>query len=108
MFVFFFLFVAQVTATASFTNDLGLDSLDQVELVMSIEDEFKVEIPDADVRRVLSLPRRPFCELCAFAPAHSLCIVLWYVCRLVSAAQAEKLQSVDDTIKFISAHPTAL
>jgi acyl carrier protein len=39
-----------VTGTSSFSNDLGLVSLDQVELVMSLEDEFKVEIPDADVR----------------------------------------------------------
>ena len=39
-----------MTGTSSFSNDLGLDSLDQVELVMSLEDEFKVEIPDADVR----------------------------------------------------------
>ncbi len=41
---------AKVTDTASFTNDLGLDSLDQVELVMALEDEFKVDIPDAEAR----------------------------------------------------------
>jgi acyl carrier protein len=43
----------KVSASASFSNDLGLDSLDQVELVMALEDEFKVEIPDADVRSEL-------------------------------------------------------
>jgi len=33
-------------------NDLGLDSLDQVELVMSMEDEFGFEIPDADAEKL--------------------------------------------------------
>ena len=36
----------EVTATASFIDDLGADSLDQVELVMAFEEEFSVEIPD--------------------------------------------------------------
>ena len=35
-----------VTMEASFTNDLGADSLDTVELVMALEEEFDVEIPD--------------------------------------------------------------
>jgi len=34
-------------------NDLGLDSLDQVELVMATEDEFAFEIPDADAEKLL-------------------------------------------------------
>lgn len=37
---------AKVEMNASFTKDLGADSLDQVELVMAIEEEFNVEIPD--------------------------------------------------------------
>ncbi|MBN9542386.1 MAG: acyl carrier protein [Alphaproteobacteria bacterium] len=37
---------SKVTENASFTDDLGADSLDLVELVMAFEDEFKVEIPD--------------------------------------------------------------
>lgn len=37
---------SKVTDNASFTDDLGADSLDLVELVMAFEDEFKVEIPD--------------------------------------------------------------
>ena len=37
---------SQITDTASFTNDLGADSLDTVELVMAFEEEFGIEIPD--------------------------------------------------------------
>ena len=37
---------SKVTETASFIDDLGADSLDQVELVMAFEEEFSVEIPD--------------------------------------------------------------
>lgn len=37
---------ATIRSDSSFTADLGADSLDQVELVMAFEDEFKVEIPD--------------------------------------------------------------
>ena len=36
----------KVTPEASFTNDLGADSLDTVELVMALEEEFDIEIPD--------------------------------------------------------------
>ncbi|MBR6830872.1 MAG: acyl carrier protein [Tidjanibacter sp.] len=38
----------QVTPEASFTNDLGADSLDTVELIMEIEHEFNISIPDED------------------------------------------------------------
>ncbi|KAJ8521435.1 hypothetical protein ONZ45_g1846 [Pleurotus djamor] len=38
----------KVSPTASFSKDLGLDSLDAVELVMSIEEEFSIEIPDQE------------------------------------------------------------
>ncbi len=37
---------AEVTETASFTNDLGADSLDTVELIMEFEKEFNISIPD--------------------------------------------------------------
>ena len=40
-----------VTESASFTNDLGADSLDRVELVMALEDEFEVEILDSDAEK---------------------------------------------------------
>ena len=42
----------EVTAEASFTEDLGADSLDMVELVMGIEAEFDVEIPDEDTEKI--------------------------------------------------------
>jgi acyl carrier protein len=38
----------QCVEDAAFVDDLGADSLDQVELVMALEDEFEVEIPDED------------------------------------------------------------
>ena len=37
---------AKINAEASFTEDLGADSLDQVELILALEDEFGIEIPD--------------------------------------------------------------
>ena len=58
----------KVTATSHFLNDLGLDSLDTVEVVMAFEDEFAIEIPDAD---------------------------------------AEKIHSCEDAIKYIMQHPHA-
>ena len=44
-----------VTAEASFVDDLGADSLDVVELVMALEEEFGVEIPDEDAERILTV-----------------------------------------------------
>jgi len=43
---------AEVTPTASFIEDLGADSLDQVELVMALEEEFKLEISDEDAEKI--------------------------------------------------------
>lgn len=42
----------QVTETASFEDDLGADSLDVVELVMGLEEEFDIEIPDEDAELI--------------------------------------------------------
>ena len=42
----------QVTEEASFTDDLGADSLDIVELVMAFEEEFDIEIPDEDAEKI--------------------------------------------------------
>jgi acyl carrier protein len=42
----------EVKPDASFTGDLGADSLDVVELVMKFEEEFSVEIPDEDVEKI--------------------------------------------------------
>jgi acyl carrier protein len=43
---------AEVTPEASFTQDLGADSLDTVELVMAFEEEFGTEIPDEDAEKI--------------------------------------------------------
>jgi acyl carrier protein len=42
----------EVTADASFVEDLGADSLDVVELVMAFEEEFGIEIPDEDAEKI--------------------------------------------------------
>ncbi|MBI4548586.1 MAG: acyl carrier protein [Ignavibacteriae bacterium] len=43
---------SQVTLEASFTNDLGADSLDTVELVMEFEKTFNLQIPDEDAEKI--------------------------------------------------------
>jgi acyl carrier protein len=43
---------SKITPEASFTNDLGADSLDVVELVMALEEEFEVEIPDEEAEKL--------------------------------------------------------
>ena len=42
----------EVTPDASFVEDLGADSLDTVELVMQLEEEFKLDIPDEDAEKI--------------------------------------------------------
>jgi acyl carrier protein len=42
----------KITPTASFVDDLGADSLDQVELIMAFEDGFDIEIPDEDAEKL--------------------------------------------------------
>ena len=44
-----------VTLEASFIDDLGADSLDIVELIMALEEEFDIEIPDADAEKVVTV-----------------------------------------------------
>jgi acyl carrier protein len=46
---------AQVTPEASFTNDLGADSLDTVELVMEFEKAFNIQIPDEDAEKITNV-----------------------------------------------------
>lgn len=45
----------QVTENASFIEDLGADSLDTVELVMALEDEFGLDIPDEDAEKLTTV-----------------------------------------------------
>ena len=42
----------EVTPNASFVDDLGADSMDTVELIMALEEEFNVEIPDEDAEKM--------------------------------------------------------
>ncbi|KAL2151776.1 hypothetical protein VTH82DRAFT_6874 [Thermothelomyces myriococcoides] len=48
---------SKITETAHFANDLGLDSLDTVEVVMAIEEEFSIEIPDKDADTIHSVDK---------------------------------------------------
>lgn len=45
----------QVKIDSSFVDDLGADSLDRVELVMALEDEFNIEIPDEDAEKLVKV-----------------------------------------------------
>lgn len=47
---------SKVTAQSHFVNDLGLDSLDVVEVVMALEQEFILDIPDHDAEKIQSIP----------------------------------------------------
>ncbi len=46
---------AEVTNAASFVDDLGADSLDTVELVMALEEEFETEIPDEEAEKITTV-----------------------------------------------------
>lgn len=46
---------SSVVPSASFTNDLGADSLDTVELIMDLEKEFKITIPDEDAEKITTV-----------------------------------------------------
>ena len=46
---------SEVTAEASFTNDLGADSLDTVELIMEFEKDFNLSIPDEDAEKIATV-----------------------------------------------------
>ena len=46
---------SQITIEASFVDDLGADSLDLVELIMSMEEEFDIEIPDEEAEKLVTV-----------------------------------------------------
>jgi len=46
---------ADIKAESSFVDDLGADSLDTVELVMALEDEFEMEIPDEEAEKIATV-----------------------------------------------------
>lgn len=56
----------EVTIEASFVEDLGADSLDTVELVMALEEEFETEIPDEEAEKITTVK-----EALAYIEAHS-------------------------------------
>ncbi len=55
----------EVTDAASFTDDLGADSLDIVELVMAFEEEFGLEIPDEDAEKIVKVS-----DACSYIEEH--------------------------------------
>lgn len=63
---------SKLSSDAHFKNDLGLDSLDAVEVVMAIEEEFMVEIPDADAEKIQS---------CRGIVAQASCVLMGARCR---------------------------
>lgn len=58
--------VEEVTEEASFIDDLGADSLDTVELVMALEEEFGIEIPDEDAEKITTVK-----DAIAYIESHS-------------------------------------
>jgi len=60
---------SKITTAAHFSNDLGLDSLDTVEVVMAIEEEFSIEIPDKEADAIHSVGQAVD-YICAQPDAH--------------------------------------
>ncbi|KAK4943738.1 mitochondrial acyl carrier protein [Elasticomyces elasticus] len=60
---------SKISGTAHFSNDLGLDSLDTVEVVMAIEEEFSIEIPDKEADALHSV-EQAVTYICAQPDAH--------------------------------------
>jgi NADH dehydrogenase (ubiquinone) 1 alpha/beta subcomplex 1 len=59
----------KISSTSHFSNDLGLDSLDTVEVVMAIEEEFSIEIPDKEADAIHSV-EHAVTYICAQPDAH--------------------------------------
>ena len=58
---------SKVSPTATFKDDLDLDSLDAVEVVMALEEEFCIEIPDSEADKIKSIP-----EAVAYISGHPM------------------------------------
>ena len=56
----------QITPDASFVEDLGADSLDTVELVMALEEEFEIDIPDEEAEKIVT-----YKDVLSYIKAHS-------------------------------------
>ncbi|HET8883584.1 MAG TPA: acyl carrier protein [Solimonas sp.] len=56
----------QITPDASFVEDLGADSLDTVELVMALEEEFEIDIPDEEAEKIVT-----FKDVLTYIKAHA-------------------------------------
>ena len=76
----------EVTPEASFTNDLGADSLDLVELIMGIEEEFDIDIPNAAAENIVTVAdaveqiKNAFFRICACSVAALFLIILDHLC----------------------------
>ena len=70
---------SEVTNEASFTNDLGADSLDTVELIMEFEKEFGISIPDDQAETIGNCHK--ICPVCRFLNCHP---TLQGVCSIIS------------------------
>ena len=56
----------EIKMESSFMNDLGADSLDIVELIMALEEEYEIEIPDEDVEKITTVS-----DIVEYIKAHS-------------------------------------
>ena len=68
---------SQLSPTAAFTSDLGLDSLDSVEVVMAIEEEFGIEIPDEEADKITTVAEGG--PLSCSAQAHADFLAIDYI-----------------------------
>jgi len=88
----------QIKPTAHFANDLGLDSLDTVEVVMAIEEEFSIEIPDKDADTIHSGTQPCFLPLrlrCPRPPARTQANLYFF------------RNAVDKAVEYILSQPDA-
>ena len=76
----------QVTPEASFMDDLGADSLDTVELIMALEEEFDIEIPDSDAEKIRTVQ-----DAIEYMNTHSQGLVTFILTSCYSEPKVENL-----------------